>query len=884
MQSKQLIKLSDYQPIPYEVSSIELFFDIRADKTLVTNILELQLKSSHLQGAQVVLDGSPNLKLLSMKYDGNLVQDSNYKIDENHLVFSPQDLKFKLEILTEINPELNHSLMGLYKVNDTYITQNESDGFRNITYYYDRPDVMTKFTVKIEASKNYPYLLSNGNLIKNGELSDNRHFAIWHDPFPKPCYLFALVAGDFDILRDSYTTKSHKKVQLEIYVDKGYLPLTTHAMSSLKKSMKWDEDRFNLEYDLDRFMIVSTNSFNFGAMENKGLNIFNSKYILGDEQTATDEDLEAIESVIGHEYFHNWTGNRITCREWFQITLKEGLTVFRDQEFTSDLHSRGVKRIKDVKNLRENQFEQDASPFAHPIRPEEYIEINNFYTVTVYEKGSEVIRMIHTILGEEKFQEGMKKYFELYDGKAVTTEDFLSAMCAVYPLDLESFIPWYSQKGTPIVKVSEKYNRNNRTLEVVLQQSLEDHPSYKEFYIPFNFALFNDHGKIDLTQVSVNVVEGKKTVVEGLKSLIHFKDRCAQIEFKNVSDSTVLSINRGFSAPVKVEQESSISKIETIVKFEDDPFQIWDQGQEVFRSFLLEKMDSHLSPQPNQDEFFVEKLCDKVLRSLHFDDSFKALFLTIPGEREVNEWLPIYHFERVAHECRNLKKNIALYLSHTATELYSSLRKNKSSDWNPQNNGRRRLSLKLLEYIVLDPNLEKMAEEFCLKHFYESNSMTDILGVLEIVNKYDVKIKKDLNQKFIDQWKSNDLLINKWLGVQMLAPSKDELRTTLVELENHSLFDFKIPNRVYALHMGFMNNSGSFHFSDGQSYQMMAERIVKIDQFNSMVAARLVKGFKNLNRLPEHLKEKEMISLEYLLAQKNLSKNCYEIAERFFKN
>ncbi|MGZ3634171.1 MAG: aminopeptidase N, partial [Parachlamydiaceae bacterium] len=575
------VLLKNYTPPNYLIKKVHLCFDLEDEKTLVTSKMDFIRNPESTSNFSLVLNGE-ELKLHSIKLDGRLLSDAEYDVDEKILTIHNPPQAFTLQIENEINPKKNTALEGLYKSGGIFCTQNEPEGFRRITYFLDRSDVMAKYTTKIMADqKRYPILLSNGNEIGRGSLDNGRHWVEWQDPFAKPSYLFALVAGDLGLVSDTFTTMSGRKIDLRIYCDKGNEGKCAHAMQSLIKAMRWDEEVFGLEYDLDIYMIVAVDAFNMGAMENKGLNIFNTSCVLGDPSTATDANYARIETVIAHEYFHNWTGNRVTCRDWFQLTLKEGLTVFRDQEFSSDMQSRAVKRIEDVMTLRGRQFAEDAGPTAHPIKPKSYLEVNNFYTATVYNKGAEVIRMIQTLIGKEVFCRGITKYFELYDGQAVTTEDFIYAMEQVSGRNFTQFRRWYSQAGTPIVEIDSQYDANKKTLSLCVKQRCEptaDNSEKEPFHFPLALGLLGKDGHDLPLQIA-----GKRLS----QSLIEIAQPEETFVFENVEELPVLSINRNFAAPIKIEMDVSKSDLLFLMAHDSDPFNRWEAGQKLAKGVML---------------------------------------------------------------------------------------------------------------------------------------------------------------------------------------------------------------------------------------------------------------------------------------------------------
>lgn len=655
MQQPKTIYLSEYKPSSFLIDSIDLTVDIQKDFTLVHSVLRIE-KSKDAKGSKLNLElNGEGLELLDFKFNGETIPHDRYQVSTDKLVLlNVEHDKFVLEIQNKIDPANNKALEGFYQSGPQLCTQCEPEGFRRITYFIDRPDVMAKYKTKMIADKlQYPFLLSNGNRIGSGDLPNGRHWIEWQDPFKKPSYLFAMVAGDFDVARDEFTTMNDRKIALEIYVDKGNLGKTPHAMESLKQSMKWDEETFGLEYDLDIYMIVAVDSFNMGAMENKGLNIFNSTYTLADEKSATDHDFQNIQGVIGHEYFHNWTGNRVTCRDWFQLTLKEGLTVFRDQEFSSDMLSRAVKRLEDVRLLKDSQFAEDAGPLSHPIRPTSYIEINNFYTRTVYEKGSEVIRMIHTLIGKDHFRKGMDKYFELHDGHAVTTEDFVNAMEVASGKDLSQFKNWYSRPGTPTVSIKSRIEGQEIVLEIEQQYPPTTHkvPEGNVLLMPFKIGLLNK-----------KTHEQKEIMLELTKLKESFRFPC--------NGDVILSLNRGFSAPVYVEYGYENADLIHLMSFDSDPYCRYEATQKiydyVFKSDFNQYKASGTLVGDLREDF--KKAFEKLLNDDSIDLSFKSYLLDLPSENSFSQEMLQPDFDAIHLVHRNLRKKIGSRFSSLVLE------------------------------------------------------------------------------------------------------------------------------------------------------------------------------------------------------------------------
>ena len=848
----QTIYLKDYKKPSYRLSDLELNFDIYDDYVIVDSLAHYTQEVAE----DLILYGV-DLELESLK-----VNDTNYtdySLDKDQLILKNLPKEFVLEIQTKIYPEKNHTGEGLYRSGDIYCTQCEAEGFRRITYFMDRPDVMTKYKTIIRADKKrFPILLSNGNMVESKDLENGRHSAIWEDPFNKPSYLFALVAGDLAVVCDSYKTKSGRDVKLEIFVDHGNENKVPHAMESLKNSMKWDEDRFRLEYDLDIYMIVAVDSFNMGAMENKGLNIFNSAYVLADQKSATDTDFQGIEGVIGHEYFHNWTGNRVTCRDWFQLTLKEGLTVFRDQEFSSDMGDRSVKRIEDVRGLKSHQFVEDQGPLTHPIKPKSFVEINNFYTATIYEKGAEVIRMIHTLLGEEKFQKGMDLYFQRHDGQAVTTEDFVAAMSDASQKDLEHFKVWYDQNGTPRVKVSEMYEDNELTLvfEQIVQTNNE---KYDCLHFPFYFSLYTKSGE-RLEEVKFEFDQVVKT-----------------LSFKNLTSKPVLSLNENFCAPVIVEYNQSLDDKIVLMKFCQDDFNRYNATQELLKNELsrleeLAKSDLKLEVNDNVIEAYKALLLDEKIK-----DAFKAFALSFPTLVELNNEAASFDFNARKEALAFLKVEIATKLEDVLIQMNESLGVDKEFKLNPASMGKR--SLRLLIWFLLAKLDKSLHFDELVKLYKSANNMTEQLGYLNIILSAEIPNKEELNQDFFNQWKHETLVVQKWLMTQALR--EDITLEKMKELECLKEYNPKVPNLLRSLIGRFgMFNTSAFHAADGSGYQYFGDKIIEIDSFNPQIAARLAKTLNFSEKLDNDRRDQLIKVLKDIQSHSNLSNDLKEVIEK----
>ncbi|MGX3066728.1 aminopeptidase N [Ursidibacter arcticus] len=857
----------DYRQPDFTITDIYLDFQLDPEETLVTSRLSVQRKNP--EATSLRLDGH-SFQLVSVKLNGETF--SNYQQDNESLTLAlenfPSD-QFELEIKTLLQPSKNTSLQGLYQSGDGICTQCEAEGFRQITYMLDRPDVLAKYRTKLTACKSkYPYLLSNGNRIAQGDLDDGRHWVEWEDPFLKPSYLFAVVAGDFDLLQDKFTTMNGREVDLEIYVDRGNLDRANWAMASLKRSMKWDEERFGLEYDLDIYMIVAVDFFNMGAMENKGLNIFNSKFVLANPQTATDEDYMNVESVIAHEYFHNWTGNRITCRDWFQLSLKEGLTVFRDQEFTSDLWSRSAKRIEDVRFLRAFQFAEDASPMAHPIRPEKVIEMNNFYTVTVYEKGAEVIRMIHTLLGEEKFQKGMKLYVAENDGKAATCEDFVSAMERASGIDLQQFRRWYSQSGTPELTVADEYDEKRQTYRLHVAQmtpATADQVEKVNLHIPLKIALYGQNGeKLKL--------QHELLTVSDVLDVIHDNQT---FEFHNVPQRPVPALLCDFSAPVRIDYNYTTEQLSTLLKYAENDFVRWDAAQTLFINELKANLTRH---QQGLAMSFSPELLDGltlVLENANQDPELAALTLTLPKETEFAESFKVIDPAGIAVVRDFMQHQIAEALKDRFLVTYNQ---NKLTGYrvDAEDMAKRALRNVCLSYLAFTD----VGNTLVHKHYHQADNMTDTLAALSAATKAQLPCRDQLLADFEEKWHHDGLVMDKWFALQATRPD-DNVLELVQELLSHRSFNLKNPNRLRALIGSFASqNPRAFHAIDGSGYRFLVDMLIKLNETNPQVAARLIEPLIKLSRYDAQRQTLMRRGLERLKGLDNLARDLFEKIEK----
>lgn len=858
-QSPQAKYRKDYQSPTHTITDIDLTFDLFDTDTVVTAVSQVkQLKDS----TSLYLDGE-DLVLKALHVDGQAW--SEYQLVEGGLEIHGLPQQFELTVVTQINPEANTALEGLYKSGGAFCTQCEAEGFRRITYYQDRPDVLAKYSTTVIADKaNYPYLLSNGNRIDQGDVEGGRHFVKWQDPHPKPAYLFALVAGDFDVLRDQYVTQSGRNVALEIFVDKGNLDRATHAMTSLINSMKWDETRFGLEYDLDIYMVVAVDFFNMGAMENKGLNIFNSKYVLANENTATDTDYLGIEAVIGHEYFHNWTGNRVTCRDWFQLSLKEGLTVFRDQEFSSDLGSRAVNRINNVRIIRGPQFAEDASPMSHPIRPDKVIEMNNFYTLTVYEKGSEVIRMMHTLLGEDGFQKGMKLYFERHDGTAATCEDFVSAMEDASGVDLTQFRLWYSQSGTPKVTVSSEYNSDAKTYALTIEQVTEPTNNQSEkqpLHIPFDIELYDSKG--DVIEL---VVEGKP-----VHHVLDVKDAKQTFIFENVPEQPVPSLLREFSAPVILEYDYQDQELIFLMVHARNEFARWDAGQMLLAKYIRSNVQAIQSGDAVTISDAVIDAFRGVLLSSELEPAFIAEVLALPSHNEVSGWYQCVDVDAIALVLKSIKETLASSLEDELLAVYRSLQQEKYTVEH-EAIGKRSLRNTCLSYLAHTAQGNQLVEA----QYRSANNMTDTMAAMSAANQAQLPCRETLMADYSDKWKHDGLVMDKWFMLQGTNPAENALEV-IQQTMKHEAFSLKNPNRTRSLIGAFLaNNPVRFHAKSGEGYRFAGEILRELNSSNPQVASRLIDPLLKFRKYDVERQALIRKELEALKSMDNLAKDLYE--------
>ena len=828
----QPIFRKDYEPSSHLIKTTELDFNLGDHETIVSSRIVFYKNPLFTKTVDELFLNGESLELLSIKIDG---LDANYVLKDDGIFLVSPPKNFVLEVKVKIHPESKTDLNGLYQSSGNFCTQCEAMGFRQITYYLDRPDVLSVFTTKINADRDqYPVLLSNGNLIE-----ETKNYSTWHDPAPKPCYLFALVAGNLDYLQDEYKTATGRLVDLRLYVEPHNMHKTAFAMESLKKAFRWDEERFNLSYDLDIYMIVAVDDFNMGAMENKGLNIFNSDCVLANKETSTDSSFVRIESIIGHEYFHNWTGNRVTCRDWFQLSLKEGLTVFRDQEFSSDLRSRAIQRISDVIQLKTRQFAEDSGPMSHPVRPESYISMDNFYTSTVYEKGAEVIRMIHTILGEDGFQKGMKLYFDRHDGDAVTIDDFVSSMADANNTNFESFMPWYSKAGTPEVTVEDEYDSETKVYSATFTQKNQNTP----FMIPNEFGLIAKDGS--------EIKSGMVVVDELIKT----------ISFENVPSKPIPSWFRGFSAPIKFKNGLSSEEKIFLVTNDSDPFNRWDNVQSLWLDYIL-------SPELiSKMEIFtmIENLMTK-----EGDLALLSEMISLPSEQIIHQNVTEIDVEDVHSKRNNTHLEIGSEFKGVFLDTYEKLNFKKAFDLSSASVAERALKNTCLAYLT------RLGEfDIAYQQFMNSDCMTDQFGAFQPLLNNPNPYRDEVIERFYNEHHSDVQVMDKWFSAQSVSSltSVDDVKS----LMKHELFTMKNPNRVRSVIGSFSQNTSQFHCQEG--YELLSEVIVELDELNPQIAARFAGIFNHWRRFAPRYSELQEIQIQSIIDREKISKDVFEIVQ-----
>jgi aminopeptidase N len=867
-----IVRLEDYTPPAFLISDVELDIDLRADHALVRASLNVTRNPAHPHAdAPLVLDGE-ELSLQSVAVHGRKLAPSEYTVDAEHLVLPGMPERFLLETAVRIEPEKNTKLMGLYASKDGYFTQCEAEGFRRITFFIDRPDVMSKYTTTIHGDKaRFPRLLSNGNLVESGDERGGRHWAKWQDPFPKPCYLFAMVAAKLDVLEDIFVTRSGRHARLAIYVEPGKLDQCGFAMDALKRSMKWDEEVFGLELDLDTFMIAAVGDFNMGAMENKGLNIFNTKYVLARPDVATDVDYMNIDRVVAHEYFHNWTGNRVTCRDWFQLSLKEGLTVFRDQEYGADTYSRPVQRIQEVRALRAAQFPEDAGPMAHPVRPQAYMEISNFYTATVYEKGAEVVRMMHTLLGAEKFRKGMDLYFARHDGQAVTTEDFAAAIADAAGADFTQFRRWYEQSGTPVVEAQGVYDPAAKTYTLTVRQSCPPTPGQPEklpLHIPFEVGLVDPSG----ADIPLRL-QGEAAATDATRVLsLHAAEE--RFVFVDVAQKPVPSMLRDFSAPVHLKFDYSDADLAHLMAHDCDPFNRWEAGQRLATNLILKCIAAGRLGVPPA---FVDAFA-RVLQGGDGDPAFAAEALSLPAETFIAEQMTLVDPDAIHATRRGLRRALAEALREDLAAAYARLAVPGAYSPDAVSAGKRSLRNLCLGYLMEIADAE--ARALCMRQFERADNMTDAMAALTALANADCPEREPALAAFYAKWKHEALVVDKWLRVQSTAQLPDAL-ARVQALRHHEAFTVRNPNKVYALIGGFgYGNHVRFHAADGSGYAFLADRVIELDALNPQVASRMARTFDRWKKFDAGRQAHARAALERIRSVAGLSKDVAEIVSK----
>ena len=870
------IRLQDYQAPDYLIDETHLTFELFEDHALVHSRLAMR-RNAGGQGVlpPLVLHGQ-ELELVSAAFDDQAVTPAEYQVDEYGLTLHPQTPAFELSITTRIEPQNNTALEGLYKSGGMFCTQCEAEGFRKITYYLDRPDVMSRFTTTVMADRgSYPVLLSNGNLIASGEHEGGRHWATWEDPFPKPAYLFAVVAGDLCLIQDSFTTMSGREIDLRIYVEPENREQCGHAMDSLKRSMRWDEEVYGREYDLDIFMVVAVNDFNMGAMENKGLNIFNSSCVLAHPDTATDLAFQRVESVVAHEYFHNWSGNRVTCRDWFQLSLKEGFTVFRDAEFSADMNSRTVKRIEDVTFLRSNQFAEDAGPMAHPVRPEAYMEISNFYTLTIYEKGAEVVRMLHTLLGADGFRKGSDLYFERHDGQAVTCDDFIAALEDANGVDFTQFKRWYSQAGTPVLEVDGYFDAARSTYHLRCRQSCPATPGQTEklpFVIPLRMALLDGQGQeMPLTLAGESL---------GTETVLAVTEAEQVFVFENVSEDPLPSLLRGFSAPVKLVYPYSRDDRVFLAMHDPDGFNRWEAAQSLAVDVMQGLVQIHQAGRPLLLDQRLLEVYRSVLADTELDQAMVAEILRLPSEAYLIELAEVADVDAIHHVRESVRQQLAEALAEPMWQRFQELGSaSEPYSADAASMARRSLRNTLLGYLMLTGSPVVLSA--AVQQFVEASNMTDRQAALvALVNSPDEQQKQAALQEFAQRWSEYPLVMDQWFNIQASSALPGGLERVQA-LMKHPAFNIRNPNKVRSVIGAFANNNlVNFHRADGAGYRFLADRIIELNELNPQIASRLITPLTRWRKFDPARQELMKAELSRILSQDKLSPDVYEVVSK----
>nr|VFK50324.1 MAG: aminopeptidase N [Candidatus Kentron sp. TC] len=866
----------NYTPPDYLIDEVALNFDLGEEETIVTSRLAIRRNVGRAdEDVPLILDGI-GLILDSVAVDDYPISAGDYTVDAEHLTISRVPERFGLTAVNRIRPQDNTVLEGLYRSGGNFCTQCEAEGFRRITYFLDRPDVLARYTTTIVADRaRYPVLLSNGNAVARGE-SKGRQWVRWEDPFPKPSYLFALVAGDLARFSDEFTTRSGRVARLSLYTQHHNSDKCGHAMQSLKKAMAWDEEVFGLEYDLDEYMIVAVDDFNMGAMENKGLNIFNSRYVLAKPETATDDDYAAIEEVIAHEYFHNWTGNRVTCRDWFQLSLKEGLTVFRDQEFSADQVARSIKRIQDVRLLRESQFPEDAGPMAHPVRPESYMEISNFYTATIYNKGAELIRMMRMLLGREGFLRGMEYYIGRHDGEAATIDDFVLAMEKAGRLDLGQFRRWYGQAGTPKVVAEGRYDAKKNTYTLTLNQSCEPTPGQSEkepFHIPLAVGLLDENG----WDLPLRLV-GEETAFPPGARVLSLRERSERFQFMDIPHRPIPSLLRGFSAPVTLKMTRDVDELAFLLAFDSDPFARWDAGQSLALKLILELVTEYRAGGTLELNRVLVEAFEKILSDARIEEALVAEILTLPTEIHLGMQMECIDVDAIHHARQFVRRGLAQALEERFFDVYRRYENNEPYGYSSESAGKRRLRNVCLGFLMelSEPEIQAL----CFSQFRDADNMTDVLAALSLLANTDCAERDEALGIFEIRWRDDPLVMDKWFAAQATSRLPNTLRTVR-ELTGHAAFSLKNPNKVRALIGAFcQRNQLRFHAENGGGYRFLVDQVLALDAMNPRIAARLLSAFGRWRTFEPERQQSMRTSIDKVLAQPGLSKDTYEIASK----
>ncbi|MDH5424239.1 MAG: aminopeptidase N [Gammaproteobacteria bacterium] len=869
------IYLSEYQQPDYWVEHVDLRFELGEEETRVESNIQFTRRESVADNASLILHGE-ELTLAQVRLNGTVLSPDQYSVDDKSLTITEVPGEFVLSVDTVLRPQLNTSLEGLYQSSGNFCTQCEAEGFRKITYFLDRPDVMATYRTTIVADKTlYPVLLSNGNAVDSGELENNRHWMAWEDPFKKPAYLFALVAGDLACIDDSFTTMSGREVALKIYVEAHNIEKCDHAMRSLQNSMRWDEEVFGREYDLDIYMIVAVDDFNMGAMENKGLNVFNSKFVLASQDTATDVDYEHIEGVIGHEYFHNWTGNRVTCRDWFQLTLKEGLTVFRDQQFSGDMLSHAAKRIDEVNVLRTRQFAEDAGPMSHPIQPSSYVEINNFYTATVYNKGAEVIRMIHTLLGADGFRKGTDLYFERHDGQAVTTDDFVAAMQDANNYDLTQFKRWYHQAGTPNLEVSETYDADKQQYTLLFRQSCaatRGQDVKEDFVIPVRMGLLGSDGK----SIPLYIDDAESGALE---TILIVTEKEQAFIFDKVAEKPVSSLLRNFSAPVKLQMTQSDDDLAFIMANDADDFNRWDAGQRLALNVMLDLIAKQQATETLVLPQSLVNACRNILNDTAIDKALAARALTLPSEDYLAEMMTVIDVDAIHVVREFMRTELGNSLTAEFKKVYLD-NLNSEYELTAEAMGQRSLKNICLTYLMCTADNDEIA----ITQYKNATNMTDQMAAFRAICHHQGEQRTAIIDDFYQQWKSDSLVLDKWFTVQATAALENSLEE-IMALRKHADFDISNPNRVRSLYAALTQlNAVCFHDISGKAYQFLADLVIELNQLNPQIAARMLLPLGRWQRFDSLRQDLMKAELGRIAEMDNLANDVYEVVSKCLQN